>query len=76
MGQHEILVFLENYRVLTDKWLTPREVYKELMKAGTPSGDCRKVGNALYKLAAWNLIEWRGVGIWNHRKEFRGKKLD
>ena len=69
MGQREILEFLEKERKKGERWFTTKEIIKALNY-----NNGSRVYNCLLQLTLFNCIEWRGVGIWSHHKEFRGKK--
>ena len=71
MGQREVLGWLENQRSLgNEKFFTIKEVSKGVKGVSNSSG----LSNNLFKLASIGLIEWKGQGIWSHRKLFRGYK--
>lgn len=74
MAQKEVLDALKEWRIISDEWLTSSQVYNRLYSKVKRPPQKATVINSLYKLASWNIIEWRGIGIYEHRKEFRGKK--
>lgn len=71
LGQAEILKHLKHKRKYTDEWFTASRIRMELKENGN---DCPGIHNDLMKLAQFKFIQWRGMGLWKHRKEFRGKK--
>jgi hypothetical protein len=74
MSQAEVLEFLESERKISDKWFTSVEIkkkFKELNKSGING-----IYDDLYKLASFREIEWKGEGLWKHRKKFRGIKKE
>jgi len=74
MGQREVIKFLEDKRSINEDWFAVVDVEKGLKDRGFSNGVIKGVCNDLYKLAAFNLIQWKGEGIWKHRKVFRAKK--
>jgi len=44
------------------------------MSQGLSESAVKQVYNNLRKLAVFNMIEWKGKGIWDHKKVFRAKK--
>jgi hypothetical protein len=72
MGQKEILEFLNNKRSYTDDFFSAKEISKALMESHQIR--CANIHSDLMKLVVFNFVEWKGNGIWNHRKLFRGKK--
>ena len=69
MGQAEILKFLEDKRAYSDKWYSGLEIRRSI-KVNNNGNFYNDIG----KLVCFNLIEWKGDGLWNHRKLFRGNK--
>jgi len=76
MSQNEILNFLDEERKKSEKWFTTNEVKEVLRKRGRSENSLKSVPNNLFKLASFNLIQFRGVGLWKHYKLFRGNKQD
>lgn len=74
MAQKEILDFLGEKRAETDNWFTIQDIREGLKNKGCCNSCIKKIYNSLYKLAAFNLIQVRGVGVWRHYKVFRGYK--
>lgn len=74
MGQLEVFKFLEKQRELNDKWFTTKDIREALKSEGLSNGYLDGINSDLLKLANFKLIEMRGVGIWEHYKEWRGIK--
>lgn len=74
MSQSEVHDFLIEQRKKTDKWFTIKEVKNELKLKGFSNGQIQGVTDDLFKLSVFNLIQWKGVGVWRHHKEFRAFK--
>lgn len=70
MGQSEIIEFLKNERRFTDKFFTAKEISEAMLRRGYS----HRVYEELAKLMVYNLIEWKGEGVWEHKKLFRYKK--
>lgn len=77
MGQIEVLGYLENQRAMgNEKFFEVKEIQRGLRAMGYGNGVIKGVSGALFKLACFNVIDWRGKGIWNHRKFFRAKLME
>lgn len=76
MGQKEVLDFLNEQRELNDNWFKVADIRIALEKKGYSNGCIKGLFNSLYKLASFNIIEVRGIGLWKHHKEFRAYKSD
>ena len=74
MGQYDVLDFLKNKRAYTDEYFTVRDIEKGMQSIGFSNGVIKGVNHDLRRLALFNSIQYRGVGIWNHKKLFRAKK--
>jgi len=70
MGQQEILGLLKEWKeTRPSEWFTAKDIIKELKARGVSTVN---VHNALFKLACFGMIQYKGVGIWkNHHKEFK-----
>lgn len=70
------MTFLQEQRKLDpDRWFRVKEIQEGLAEKGLGNGTVKNVPQHLFALIRWGDIEWRGVGIWQHHKEFRAKKL-
>lgn len=74
MGQAEIMKFLKDKRKKSDDWFSVPEIKEGLKSEGYTNGELKNIHNQLYKLTMFNLIQCEGVGMWKHKKLFRGKK--
>ncbi len=74
MGQAEVLEFLEEKRKETNDWFTATDIKAGLEEKGLSNGAIRGVYNNLYQLMRFGTIQYKGVGVWNHKKMFRAKK--
>jgi len=74
MGQEEVLLFLVEQRKINDKWFRVHEIKEALEAQGLSEGAVKAVNKQIRKLALYDIIEFRGVGIWEHYKVFRAKK--
>lgn len=74
MSQHEVYKFLKQHRALSDEWLEAKQIKDLLIKKGITNSSIKNVSNNLYKLSAYNLIQFKGVGLWDHKKLFRAYK--
>lgn len=74
MGQHDVFKWLVNERIKGNhKYKTIKEVQKGLKDQGATNGTIKGVGSDLWKLTACNFLEFRGKGLWDHKKLFRVK---
>lgn len=71
MSQLDVSNWLKNKRAYTDKYFTVREIEKGLQAKGFSNGVIKGVNHDLFRLALFNSIEFKGQGIWKHRKLFR-----
>jgi len=74
MGQQEVLEWLREQRKSGDNWFTTKEIKEAMREKGLSNGCIIKVYDNLYKLTSFDIIECRGVGLWDHHKEFRAYK--
>lgn len=74
MSQADVLEFLETMRIRTDEYFTATEIRNCLKDNGHSNGVLKGVSSDLVALASFGFIEWKGVGVWKHHKEFRGLK--
>ena len=75
MSQQEILDYLElEYIKDKDKWHSAVDIKNGLKDKGLYNGFDKNGYNDLYRLMVCNLIEWKGEGLFNHRKLFKAKK--
>lgn len=68
MSQEDILDVLEGRR---GEWLTMKDIKDGLKAAGKSNGTLIGAYDDVYKLAAYGLIEVKGVGLWKHYNLFR-----
>lgn len=74
MGQLDVLQWLINRRVKGDhKFHTIKEIQKGLADKGLSNGAIKGVGVDLYRLNSTGYVDYKGRGIWKHRKYFRVK---
>lgn len=74
MGQQECLDWLKDQKKTNpNKWFRTKDVVEGMKEKGLGVGTLRKTGVYLFKLAVCNDIDVRGVGFWEHYKEFRAK---
>ena len=74
MGQTDVYDILkEEHNKDKDKWFSVNAIKEILKLKGFSEAVIRAAPNDLIKLASFNLIEVKGVGIWNHEKHFKGK---
>ena len=72
MGQREVLEFLNEQRKKNPKkWFEVKEIKTELEKKEVSTNN---IWSNLYKLTLFNQIQRKWVGVWNHKKIFRGKR--
>lgn len=72
MSQDDVHDFLKEQRKLDEnKWFRVKDIQDALREKGLSEGVLKGVSNDLYMLMRFGDIEWRGVGIWKHYKEFR-----
>lgn len=73
MGQSEILSFLQReYEKDKNKWFTPKEIIDGMQQNGQNGGENR-IHFCLMQLATFKMIDFKGVGLWEHKKVFRFK---
>lgn len=74
MSQQDIYDWLkERKKKEPDRWWRVKEIQEGLAEMGKGNGTLKNVPQHLFSLMRWGDIEWRGVGIWQHHKEFRAK---
>lgn len=71
MGQQEVYQVLLELRKKSNKWYTTKQIKERMFKQGFSDGYVRGVGSDLLRLAIFKLIKVKGVGIWEHHKEFQ-----
>lgn len=74
MGQYEVLDFLRNKRKEGKEWFTARDIQEALKKKKYSYGVQKGVYDDVYKLVAFGQIQYKGEGVWNHKKLFRAYK--
>ncbi len=75
MGQTEVLAWLKNKRAYTDEYFTAKQIVKGLQEQGVSNGSIKNIHNNLLKLTVYQYIDCKGVGLWQHYKTFRAKKV-
>lgn len=73
MSQQNVLDFLLAMRDENDDWYMVKDIKDGMEQIGFSNGALKGVSDDLVALASCGDIEWRGIGIWNHRKEFRAR---
>lgn len=72
MSQTEVVDFLgEQYKKDSKRWFTVKEIREGLNKKGFSNGIIKGIPNDLFKLALFNQIQCKAVGILNQHKEFK-----
>jgi hypothetical protein len=72
MSQTDVLEFLhEQYKKDSKRWFTSKEVREGLIKNGCVNGSIKGVPRSLFKLALFNEIQCRAVGLLDQHKEFK-----
>jgi hypothetical protein len=71
MAQADIENFLIEERKKSDKWFTIHEIKIALSNKGLSNGCIKGVADDLMRLCSFKRIDYRGVGLWEHHKEFR-----
>ena len=75
MSQMDCLRYLqEQKKQYPEKWHRVKDVQEGLQQKGLSNGVLKGVANDLFQLMRCGDVEWRGVGAWNHYKEFRAKR--
>jgi len=74
MSQQDCLEWLrEQHKSSPEKWFRVKEIQEGLRNQGKGNGSIKNVGVHLLKLRACGDIRMRGVGFWEHYKEFKLK---
>lgn len=74
MSQQDCLNFLTDQKKKNpDKWFRVKHVQEGLRKRGLGNGTCKNVASHLLKLTVCGDIQMRGIGAWEHYKEFKAK---
>jgi hypothetical protein len=74
VSQQDCLDYLkEEKKANPERWLMVKDIQDGLKQKGLGNGTLRNVANDLYMLMRFGDIEWRGIGVWKHHKEFRAK---
>ena len=74
MSQQDCLDWLAEQKKLNPyRWFNVKEVQEGLRVKGLGNGTIRNVSKHLLILTNWGDLRMRGVGVWNHYKEFRLK---
>ena len=74
MSQADCLEWLEEQRRIDpDRWFRVKDVQRGLSIKGLGNGTCSNVSSHLLKLRNCGDILMRGIGFWEHYKEFKAK---
>jgi len=73
MVQAEILNFLSGRKQKGEEWCSVPEIKDHLVSIGYGNGTIQKIHNTLFQLSAFDCIEFKGQGLWEHKKLFRIK---
>ena len=74
MSQEDCLDWLqEKNKKHPRKWFRIKDVQEGLQEEGKGSGTIRNVGKHLLILTNWGDLRMRGIGAWEHYKEFKVK---
>lgn len=74
MSQQNCLEWLTDQKKKDPKrWFRVKDVQKGLRQQGKGNGTCKNVAVHLIKLRNCGDIQMRGVGLWEHYKEFKAK---
>jgi len=72
--QQDCMDFLRDQKKKNpDKWFRIKDVQDGLHMRGKGNGTLKNVGSHLLKLRNCGDIRMRGVGFWEHYKEFQAK---
>ena len=74
LSQSDVLQVLQEQRLQSEGWFSVRQVKEALQQKGFSNGVLKGVPCDLFRLACARIIDARGVGVWEHRKEFRAIK--
>ena len=74
MGQREVIEFLEKQRQTSDRWFDMKDIKSCLLEEKVSNSTIQKLAGTMFTLMIFDMIEMKGVGIWEHKKLFRGKK--
>ena len=73
LGQREIELFLAEKRKQGKEWYDANDIIEGLKGMGCSDGMIKGVYADLRKLILYDRIDFKGVGLWNHKKVFRAK---
>ena len=71
IGQTEVYKCLQELRKINKRWHTTQEVKNYLIGKGYSAGIINNVRINLLQLAAFNMIEMKGIGLIKHFKVYR-----
>lgn len=72
MSQQDCLEWLqEQKKIDSDRWFRVKEVQEGLRQQGKGNGSIKNVATHLLKLRNCGDLKMRGVGLWEHYKEFK-----
>ena len=74
MGQRDVLLILKDLRKVSSVFYSTEQIREEMKERGFSNGTIQGLANDVMILATWRQIEYRGVGTWQHKKEFRAYK--
>lgn len=74
MSQRDIINILDNLsKEKPDTYFSIEEILEELTKKGVDIKR-RALASGLFKLCSFGFVEYKGVGLWKHRKLFKSKQ--
>lgn len=74
MSQMDCLHWLQDQKEKNpNRWFRVKDVQEGLRQKGKGDGTLRNVGKHLLILTQWDDLRMRGVGFWEHYKEFKAK---
>ena len=74
MSQQDCLDWLREQKNIDDnKWHKIKDIQAGLKEKGLGNGTVRNAWSHVMKLCASGDLEFRGVGLWDHHKEFKLK---
>jgi hypothetical protein len=73
MGQQDIEAFLNEQRKIGKEWYDVKQIIAGLQSKGVSNGAIKGVYADLQKLVLYDRIDFKGVGVWSHKKVFRAK---
>lgn len=75
MGQADVLRFLQEQRKENENWFRITQIKEALAEKGLSNSALKMVSKQVQKLAIFGLIDYKGIGVWDHSKVFRAKRI-